>query len=210
MTELAGKVTFPVEFDYYIKAGNQTALDGAVVTKEMFEALGTDYITVNICTYVSSTTKEVYQPKLQSMTSNGWGADYGDAENFLGQELYNNDNAYYSNNYSNINDVDPAKAPELIATYEEFTAMAEAAGQIYDDMDARYQAYVDAEVYLLQHGIVLPCSVSVAWQCTNTNDWSKKYAMYGAQNSMYKNWETNLNGYTTEEYEALKAEFYGW
>ncbi|MBR2895320.1 MAG: hypothetical protein IKC03_06650 [Oscillospiraceae bacterium] len=206
MTELAAEgVSFPVEFDYYIKAGNQTALDNATIVKEIFEALGTDYITLNICTYVSSTTQEVYKPSLQSFTINGWGADYGDAENFIGQELYGNDDAYYSNNYSNINN---STDEDLIATYKEFTALGEKAAQIYDDMDARYQAYVDAEVYMIQHGLVLPCSYSVVWQWTNINDYSRMNAMYGAQNSMYKNWETSNIGYTTEEYEQFKAEFY--
>ena len=34
-------------------------------------------------------------------------------------------------------------------------------------------------------------------------------AMYGAQNNMYKNWETSNIGYTTEEYEQFKAAFNG-
>ena len=74
-------------------------------------------------------------------------------------------------------------------------------------MDARYQAYVDAEVFMIQHGLVLPCSYSVAWQLTNINDYSRMNAMYGAQNNMYKNWETSNIGYTTEEYEQFKADY---
>ena len=207
MEELKAEgVTFPVEFDYYIKAGSQTALDSAVVVKEIFEALGTDYVTLNICTYVSSLSKEVVTPKLQSFLINGWGADYGDAENFIGQELYGHDDAYYSMHYSNINDSTDA---DLIATYQEFTALGEKAANIFDDMDARYQAYVDAEVYMIQHGLVLPCSYSVAWQLTNINDYSRMNAMYGAQNNMYKNWETSNIGYTTEAYDQFKAAFNG-
>lgn len=207
MEELKAEgVTFPVEFDYYIKAGSQTALDSATVVKEIFEALGTDYVTLNICTYVSSLSKEVVTPKLQSFQINGWGADYGDAENFIGQELYGHDDAYYSMHYSNINDSTDA---DLIATYKEFTALGEKAANIFDNMDARYQAYVDAEIYMIQHGLVLPCSYSVAWQLTNINDYSRMNAMYGAQNNMYKNWETSNIGYTTEEYDQFKAAFNG-
>lgn len=203
--ELTAKgVTFPVEFDYYIKSGNQTAVDSAIVLKEIFEALGDDYVTLNICSYVSSLNQEVVVPKIQSFQINGWGADYGDVENFIGQETYNDDNAYYSNNYSNINEATDA---DLIATYKEFTALAEAASAIYDDNDARYNAYVDAEVYLLEHALVLPCNYSVAWQLTKINDYSRMNAMYGAQNNMYKNWETSDIGYTTAEYEQFKADF---
>ena len=88
MEELAGKVTFPVQLDHYIKASDQNALDQATVIKEMVEALGTDFITVNIKTFVSSVSKEVYTPQLNSWSFSGWGADYADPENFLGQELY--------------------------------------------------------------------------------------------------------------------------
>lgn len=31
-------------------------------------------------------------------------------------------------------------------------------------------------------------------------------AMFGSQNEKMKNWETNANGYTTEEMEAIVAE----
>ncbi|MBR2131936.1 MAG: hypothetical protein IJ955_05235, partial [Oscillospiraceae bacterium] len=206
MTELAAEgVTFPVEFDYYIKAGNPTAQGNAAIVKKIFEALGTDYITLNIYEYQSSVTMEVYRYNLQSFTINGWGADYGDPENFIGQELYGREDAYYSNNYSNINQ---STDKDLIATYKEFTALAEKASRIYDDKDARYQAYVDAEVYMIEHGLVLPCSYSVTWQLTNINDYSCKYAMFGAQNRMYKNWETSAKGYTTAEYDQFRADFY--
>ena len=47
LQELNGKVTFPVEMDYYIKAGGGTTLDAATVLKENFErTLGTDCVTL--------------------------------------------------------------------------------------------------------------------------------------------------------------------
>ena len=128
-------------------------------------------------------------------------------ENFIGQEVYGVDYAYYSNRYSRINNVDPAAEPELIEVYKEFTALAEKASAICDDMDARYQAYVDAEVYMLQHALVIPFNYSVSWQVTKINDYSKLHALYGAQTKAFKNWETSTAGYTTEEYEQFKAAY---
>ncbi len=206
MTELAGKVTFPVELDYYIKAGSQTALDGAIVLKEIFESLGSDYVTINILTYTSSASQEVYKPKLQSFVISGWGADYGDPENFIGQMLYGSDSAYHARTYTNINDASDA---ELIATFQEFTSLAEKASGIYMDTDERYQAYVDAEVYMIQHGLLLPAYYNISWELTNVNDYSKMNAKYGSQNNTYKNWETSDTGYTTEEYEQFKAAYNG-
>lgn len=205
MEELAAEgVTFPVNVDYYIIAGDQNALDKATVLKQVFaEGLGEDYVTLNIKTYVSSQSKEVVQPALGSFYINGWGADYGDPANFIDQERYGYDGAYYSMNYSRINN---ATDEDLIATYKEFSALAEKAGAIYDDMDARYDAYAEAEVYLLNHALTIPMEYEVQWQLTKINDYSKMNAMYGAQNYTYKNYETSAEAYTTEQYKTFQAE----
>ena len=195
-------VTFPVEVDYYISASNQVALDSANVMAQAFsDGLGDDYVKFNIKTYVSSVRNEVVQPHLHSFVTNGWGADYGDPQNYLGQEVYGNDNAYYSANYSYINEI-TEETPEnkaLLDTYKEYSAMVEAADAITDDLDARYAAYAKAEAYLLDHVLVLPCNYSIGWCLSKIDNDTKMYAMYGAQNEKIKNWETNSAGYTSEE-----------
>lgn len=206
-------VTFPVEIDYYIASGSSTAQDSADVLKDAISAsLGDDFVVLNIKTYVSSLSTEVRTPKLGALYINGWGADYGDPQNYLGQVTFGNDNAYYSVYYSCINDFygDDGEEPysdELIATYEEYTALVEAADAIADDLDARYAAYAEAEAYLLEHALVIPCNYNISWQLTCVNDYSKINAVYGIQNNRYVNWETNKNGYTTADYEAF-AEAY--
>ena len=195
-------VTFPVEVDYYISASNQVALDSANVMAQAFsDGLGDDYVKFNIKTYVSSNRNEVVQPHLHSFVTNGWGADYGDPQNYLGQEVYGNDNAYYSANYSYINDL-TEETPEnkaLLDTYKEYSAMVEAADAITDDLDARYAAYAKAEAYLLDHVLVLPCNYSIGWCLSKIDNDTKMYAMYGAQNEKIKNWATNSAGYTSAE-----------
>ena len=63
-------------------AGSQSAQDTATVLKQaVSECLGDDFVKLNIGTFVSSTTKEVVEPRLQSFIINGWGADYGDPQN---------------------------------------------------------------------------------------------------------------------------------
>jgi len=205
MEELtAAGVTFPVEMDYYIKSGDQVALDTGTVLKEIFESLGSDYIQFNIKEYVSSASKEVYNPGLHSVLIRNWGADYGDPENFLAQMLYGVDNAWHSNTSTHIND---ATDPDLIAVYQEFTKMAQDAGMIYEDMDARYDAYADAEAYMIDHVLCIPLYYKTGWELTHINDYSKMYAMYGIQNYTYKNWETSTEAYTAADYEQFLAEF---
>ncbi len=195
-------VTFPIEADYYISASSQTALDSANVLAQAFsDGLGDDYVKLNICTFISSTTNEVVVPHLHSFVINGWGADYGDPQNYLGQECYGNPNAYYSENYSYINEItepDDTNA-DLIAAYQEYTSMVEAADAITTDLDARYAAYAKAEAYLLDHVLVMPCNYSIGWCLSKVDNDSKIYAMYGSQNEKMKNWDTHVDGYTSEE-----------
>ncbi len=195
-------VTFPVQIDYYIIASNQTALDSANVLKQAFsDSLGDDFVQLNIKTYIKSLRQEVLDPHLQSFVLNGWGADYGDPQNFLGQEMYGYDNADYSANYSFVNEVseETEANKELLATYKEYTALVEAADEITDDLDARYAAYAKAEAYMLEHVLVLPSSYGVGWALSKIDNDTKMNAMFGVQNNKMKNWDTNVNGYTSED-----------
>lgn len=202
MQELAGKVEFPIQIDHYISGSNQSALDGATVIKEIVEALGTDYVQLNIQTYTSSARQEVYVPRLHSWNfGNGWGGDYADPETFMLQMLYGVEGAYYVENYNNANDITD---PVLLEQYTTFTKMAQDASNVFDSLDNRYEAYAQAEAYLLDHALVIPCHHSISWQLTKVNDYSKMYAMFGRFNGVYKNWETSTEGYTTEQYEQFK------
>ena len=204
--ELTAKgVTFPIEVNYFISGSSTTAAETAKVLKQTFEeCLGADYIDFQIKTYVSSLKNEVRAPRLASFYINGWGADFGDPVNFVGQETYGEDNAYYSIEYSRIND---ATDEDLIATYKEFTDMVAAARLIVDDYDARLDAFAKSEAFMVQHALTIPCYIDVSWQLTKVNDYTKCYAAYGISTYRYENWETQDVPYTTEEYEAFKAAY---
>ena len=204
--ELTAKgVTFPVEFDYYIKGDSDVAAQTAKVLENIFsECLGDDYVKLVTKTYISSLANEVRKPRVASFFINGWGADFADPVNFLGQETYNDPQAYYANNYSNCNDNDD---PDLIAAYQEFTDLVVAAKAITDDMDARYAAFAKAEACFLNHALVIPCSYEVGWELTKINNYSKVYSMYGMQSYRYVDWETSTEPYTTEQMEALAAAY---
>ena len=204
-------VEFPIHIAYYIQGSNQTSLDSATVLKNSLEAsLGADYICLDIKTYVSSFSKEVRNSKLHSLVVNGWGADYGDPMNYLGQEIINYDNAFYATTYANINDiVEAGNLPgteELIADYTTFTDMVWEANAINDDLDARYNAFAEAEAFAIDNGIFIPAYYSISWCLTKINPYSKMNAMYGALNEKMINWETQSEPYTTEQIEAIAAE----
>ena len=194
-------VTFPVEADFYISASSQTALDSANVLAQVFsDCLGDDYVKLNIKTYIQSSRNEVSVPHLHSFMINGWGADYGDPQNYHGQMTYGEDNAYYSQEYNYINEVEETEATKaLIDTYKEFTTLVNEANAITDDLDARYAAYAKAEAYMLQHAIVLPCYYQIGWCLSRVDNDTKMQPMFGSVGDKMKNWGSNADGYTSEE-----------
>ena len=168
-------------------------------------------LVLDIKTYVSSITQEVRNPQLQSFVINGWGADYGDPVNFVGQEILHDDNAYYSWYYSNIAKIVEAGPADwqkdLVACYEEFTDLVNTAKAIVDDTDARYAAFAKAEASMLNNVLACPCYFDVSWTLTHANEYSKINAMYGPCNYKAVNWETSEEAYTTEQYEEFAAAF---
>ena len=206
MEELAAKgVTFPVTVDYYIAGSSDVAAQTAKVLENIFsECLGDDYVVLKTNTYISSLANEVRKPRKASIYINGWGADFADPVNFLGQETYNETAAYYSNAYSNCNDNDD---PDLIAAYQEFTDLVTAAKAITNDLDARYAAFAKAEACMLNHALVIPCSYEVGWELTKINNYTKVYSMYGMQSYRYVDWQAQTEPYTTEEVDAFAAAY---
>ncbi len=198
----AAGVTFPIKMAYYIQGSNQSALDTAnVLSNSISECLGDDYLQLEIKTYISSLAQEVRNPQLHSVVINGWGADYDDPQNFLGQLTYGEPNAYYSGYYNNINKVAAnANTQSLIDTFVEFTNMVHEADKITANLDERYAAYAKAEAYALDHALVVPVYYKVGFCLTN-------YNVYGEFNTgKMVNWETDATGYTREEMAACIAE----
>ncbi len=198
----AAGVELPVKMAYYISGSSTTAKENADVFANLIKTcLGDDLVVLDTKTYVSKLNTEVRDPQLASIYINGWGADFADPINFLGQETYGEDNAYYSQYYSKINNATDEK---LIAEYKEFTELVNAAKAITDDTDARYAAFAKAEAYMLKHAFAIPWSYEVVWAITRVSDYSKIYTAYGNQSERYVNWETKADGYYTQ---AEYAEF---
>ena len=205
-------VTFPVHCWSYILSGNATQQDSAAVLKQAFsDCFGDDFIVLDTGEYVSSLTQEVINAQRESYASSGWGADFGDPINFLGQETLTDANAYYSHNYSyiaNVYEEGPADwQSDLVAKFEEFTTMVNDASAIVDDINARYDAFAEAEAYMLTNVLTCPANLDVSWTLTHANDYSKINAMYGICNYKYVDWETSEEAYTTEQYEEFAAAY---
>ena len=197
----AAGIELPIKMAYYISGSSTTAKETADVFANLIKTcLGDDLVVLDTKTYVSKLNTEVRDPQLASIYINGWGADFADPINFLGQETYGEDNAYYSQSYSKINNATDEK---LIETYKEFTRLVNEAKAITGDLDARYAAFAKAEAYMLNHALVIPWNYSVTWQLTKVNNYSQIFSAYGVMGERYVNWETSTELYTAEQYKEF-------
>ena len=202
-------VTFPVTLYDYTKAGSSTA--GMLVMQQMFkDCLGDDFVKYDWIEFVSAMKQEIVDAHTACWYRNGWGADYADISNFLGQEILGDKNAFYNYNYNFLCDF--MDAPEdyrkdLVACYQEFTDLYNTAKAINDDIDARYEAFAQAEACFINHVITIPYQYEVGLQLTHVNLYSKINTLCGIAAYKYVNWETSTEAYTAEDFAAF-AEAY--
>lgn len=157
----AAGVTFPVTLDYYVSATSSKSLSGALVLKSCIEGtLGKDYIEVRIKTYASNITTEVLNKKLQSAYFTAWGADFADPKAILFQYIYGNPYAYMSAQATNMDDLEiyynkthDEYVKPFIDKMTEYTRLYYEADAI-NDINERYNAFADAEAYLLENNLV--------------------------------------------------------
>lgn len=202
-------VTFPVTCWSYVKSGATTA--GLLVLQQIFkDCLGDDFVKLDWVEWISSLTEEVRDRKTACIWGNGWGADYADISNFLGQEILHDENAYYAQYYSRMMDIeaDPKSyQKDLLAEFEEFTELYNVANAINDDTDARYEAFAQAEAYLIQKALCIPYYYEVGLQLTHVNLYSKIQTLCGIAAYKYVNWETSTEAYTVDDFAAFKEAY---
>lgn len=200
MEELTAQgITFPVRADYWV-GGSQSDQDSGLVLKQCFEeSLGSDFIEINLCTYVKDFYSEVRDTSTQAFGIFGYGGTYADPSTYLRHELYN-DTAWFTNKYSHI--IDLPEDSEVVSILKEYTKMYDDACAIVDDHDARMKAFAQAEAYLLDHAITVPVYITNSWCLTKVDPNSQMRSMLAGTDSKMKNWVTNVDGFTREQVEG--------
>lgn len=197
----AAGVTFPIEIDYYIVASNQTNLDTATVLKSTFEdCLGSDFVTLEIKTYITSFQNEVNVPSLYSFRYMGWSADFGDPIAVLGLACTDKT----GNNFASGSKAYETESQEIIDLFAEFTSMVRTADAIHDDLEARYKAFAEAEAFCIENVLIFPIYKTSYVELTRINDYTKPLAGYGIQSYRLVNIGSSAELYSIEDYETLE------
>ena len=193
-------VTFPIQMDVYCSSA-QTSIDETTMFKECIEdCLGSDYIQVNIKTYVSSFRQEVVNPSLSSVILDGTGASYMDPTTYLftlcsGEQFTDST----SDLYCNVNTCEYSAVTDL---FKEFSDMVVEADQIVDT-DKRLEALAKAEAFAIEHALIIPTRTNRFLFLENINLYTKPAQTNDYQGGRMVNIETNSEGYTNEDFEAF-------
>ena len=150
-----------------------------VVEQQMESVLGTDFIDIIVeagpeTGFLSSVRRSGDYAFLKC----NWGADYADPQTWT--EPFTADNNY--------NFWDKSESEETQAVFREWSDKVAEAEAIYDDDEARYTAFAEAEQILIDHAIIVPFSISLGdgYVVSKLNPFEGEFAPYGVANQRYK------------------------
>lgn len=174
----AAGATFPIKILMSYNPSSTEWAEECVVVEQQLEALlGTDYIDIIVEAGPSSGfLKEVRRSGKYALMKCNWGPDYADPNTYT--------DAFYNGSYN---------WPELATEYldedgvSEYYKLVDAARAITDDLQARYDAFAEAEAFLINHAIVIPYGYNNGgYTASRLSPFESQYAPSGISNERYK------------------------
>ena len=168
--------TFPVKILLLYNpnaSANNSDQEAQIVEQQLEDVLGTDYIDVVIEAGPSTSYLTARRTGMYGMMNCNWGPDYADPETFT--DPFTAGNKY--------NFMDKSGNPQV----EEYYALVDAAKAITNDIQARYEAFAEAEFYLIEHAFVMPFGHgSGGYTASLLDPFSSPMAPFGISSDRYK------------------------
>lgn len=183
----------------YNPTSTDWASECAVVEQQMESTLGTDFIDIIVEAGPSQNfLSETRRNGNYAFMKCNWGADYADPDTWA--EPFGEGNSY---NFMDKTIAEGTAAAATVSAYYDLVAKAKSQAT---DLTARYDAYANAEAYLIEHALVVPYGVSaMSYQVTKMNLFEGQYASFGVSVYRYKGQKLYDHALSMEEYEANKA-----
>ena len=187
----AAGVTFPIKIQYPYNPAVVDWDKQCQVFKQQVEAVlndGFDFISIIITQGPSDNfLNAVRRVGAYQLMSYYWGADYSDPET----EVYpfyqeaGDRGTCYSFLRTGVEDgIVTGETADLVMQY---MSMVENAKTITEDLDARYEAFADAEAFLIENALVIPLGMPVPpYIATRLNLWEGQYAPTGLSTNRLK------------------------
>ena len=174
----AAGATFPVKILMSYNPSSTGWAEECVVVEQQLEGLlGNDYIDIIVEAGPSSGfLKEVRRSGKYALLKCNWGPDYADPNTYT--------DPFYDSSYNW-----PEKATEYLDEngVSEYYKLVDAARAITDDITARYEAYAEAEAFLINHAIVIPFGYgNGGYTASRLNPFESQFAPFSISNNRYK------------------------
>ena len=171
-----------------------------VIEQQLEGVLGSDFIDIIVeAGPESSFLSAVRRSGNYALLKCNWGADYADPQTW--SEPFTEGNSY--------NFWDLSEDPTTQALFAEYEAQVEKAAAIYDDDEARYTAFAEAEAMLIEHAVVVPYSISIGngYAICDLNPLEGEYAPYGVALQRYKYQKLYDTSMSMDEFQAAYEEW---
>jgi len=192
----AAGATLPVKvLVCYNPSSSSWAEECQVVEQQLEGLLGADYIDVVVEAGPSTGfLKEIRRSGKYAFMKCNWGLDYDDPENMTSP--FKNGNNY--NFFVNATQADLYDEDGTLTYFN----LLDAAGAISTtEPEARYQAYAEAEAYLINHAIALPFGSDTAgYTAARLNPFEAQFAPTGLATCRYKGQHLLDKPMSTDEY----------
>ena len=188
--------TFPVKVLVCYNPSSTTWAEECQVVEQQLEALlGTDYIDVIVEAGPSSGfLKEIRRSGKYGLMKCNWGLDYDDPENMTSP--FKN-----GNNYNFFATATQADLFDEDGTLIYFNLLEKAGSIPTTQHEERYQAYAEAEAYLINHAIALPFGSDTAgYTASRLNPFEAQFAATGLATCRYKGQHLLDKPMSTDEY----------
>lgn len=208
MKELAAQgVTFPVKVQLPYNPSSTDWDKKCQVLKQQLEGVlndGVSFIDIQITAGPSDSFLSAVRRdgKFAFLLCN-WGADYSDPETESDPfyQAANSRGTRYA--YLRTGVEDGFITGETADAIMQYMTAIEEAKQITDDINARYEAFANAEALLINNALVVPMGMSVpAYIATRLNYWEGQYASTGFSNKRLKGIHVLDHYVSMAEYEA--------
>lgn len=176
----------------------------AVVEQQMETVLGTDFIDIIVEAGPSdSFLTQVRRSGDYAFMKCGWGADYADPETWTDPFYQEEGSEGYKYAFLRTAIDEKTASADTVQTYFDLVDAAKAITAEVDK-DARYDAFAEAESYLIEHALAIPYGISISSYVANKlNVFEGQYASCGIiPNQRYKGMHIQENFVSLEEYEA--------
>lgn len=174
----AAGATFPVKVLMPYNPSSSSWAEECVVIEQQLEGLfGADYIDIIVEAGPSSGfLKEVRRAGKYALHRCNWGPDYADPNTYT--------DPFYNGTYN---------WPELATEYNDengnsiYYNMVDAARELTSDLNTRYEAYTEAEAFLIEKAMVIPYGyTSGGYTASRLNPFESQFAPFGISNERYK------------------------